>query len=146
VALVDQLDRALLGKVGVGDDHLVDALGEDHRLKLVERTEAAHPVGRQRRGRDEAHDFDRRMGSIGERVGDVVDVLARADEHRAALIAGGAQDGACGALVDIAQRGHVQERERERAVEEVVAGEAFPAHDREYQCHESDLEQRTDDA
>ena len=41
--------------------------------------------------RDEADDLDRRAGARRERVRDGLDVLAGADEHRAALVAGRAQ-------------------------------------------------------
>ena len=92
VALVDELDRLLLREVGVGDDDLLDAvLGEDCG-ELVERPERAQAVVGARRQRDEA-DASRRgvWPSLGERVGDRLDVLARADEQRAAAVARRAQ-------------------------------------------------------
>ena len=49
------------------------------------------PVGGKRDGREEADDLDRRVRSVAERVGDVADVLAAADDHGSALVAGGAQ-------------------------------------------------------
>ena len=48
-------------------------------------------------------------------------------------------------LIARAQRGHVQKRKRERAVEEVVAREVFAADDGEHERHEGHLEERAHD-
>ncbi len=81
------------------------------RSRSVERAERVQPVAGQRRRREEADDLDRRVRRVGERVADVGDVLARPDDHRAAAIAGGAQDHAGQPLVPGAQRRDVQQRE-----------------------------------
>ncbi len=91
VALVDQLDGVVLGEVGVGDDDLVDAALGEHALEVRERAERLDAVGRQRDRREVADDLDRRVRRVRERVRDVADVFAAADEHGAALIAGGPQ-------------------------------------------------------
>ena len=59
VALVDELDRLLLGERGVGDDHLVDLLALDDLAQVAELPERLDPVVRARRQRDEADDVDR---------------------------------------------------------------------------------------
>ena len=41
VAAVDELDGLLLGEVGVGDDHLVDAVLAEHVGELVDRARAS---------------------------------------------------------------------------------------------------------
>src|SRR5208282_6918245 len=99
-----------------------------------ERAERTQAVGRQRVGREEADDIDRRVladprAVLGKRVRDVEEMLATADEHRAALIAGGPQQEGVETLVRGACRADVEDRERERAPEEVVAGEVFAADD-----------------
>ena len=44
VALVDELDRLALGELGVGDDDLVDAVGEHDVAEVVERAQRDQPV------------------------------------------------------------------------------------------------------
>ena len=92
VALVDELDGLHLREVRVGDDHLVDPLRAEDSVEILERPQRAQAVGRQRLRREEADDLDRRVRGVAQRMGDVADVFAGADEHRAAPIAGGAQD------------------------------------------------------
>ncbi len=146
VALIDELDRVVLREVGVGDDDLVDAPVEEHLLEARKRAERAQAVVGQRLGREEADDVDRCVWHVGERVRDVDDVLAAADQHGASLVAGGSQQQSGDALVDRAKRSDVEDRERERAPEQVVAREVFAADDGEDQRHERHLEQRADDA
>ncbi len=93
VALVDELHRVVLREVGVGDDHLVDALGAaQHRVEVRQRAQRTQPVGR-----DSGVGARKPTSSIGacgtpaERVRDVGDVLAAADQHRSPPVAGGAQ-------------------------------------------------------
>ena len=93
----------------------------EHRGEVLDPAERAQAVVGPRRERDEADHLDRRVDLVDERVGDVLDVLAGADEHRAAAVAGGAQEHAGDLLVDPAQRADVGDREHERAVEDVVA-------------------------
>ena len=146
VALIDELDGVVLGEVGVGDDDLVDAPVGEHLLEVRQRAERAQAVVRQRLGREEADDVDRRVRHVGERVRDIDDVLAAADQHGTSLVAGGSQQQPRNALIDRAKRRDVEDRERERAPEQVIAGEVFAADDGEDQRHERDLEQRADDA
>ena len=145
MAVVDQLDRLDLGEVRVGDDHLVDPFRVEHVLQPRERAKRAKAIRGQLRRGEKPDDLDRRVLGVGERVGDVPDVLARADEHRAAAVAGGAQQRPRQPLVEPAQRGHVQKRKSQRPPEDVEAREVFPAHDGEQQRDERDLEQRADD-
>ena len=58
MGLVDELDRLLLGEVGVGDDDLVDPVGLEDEADLVDRAERAQPVVGPRVQRDEADDLD----------------------------------------------------------------------------------------
>ena len=104
--------------------------------------ERAQPVVRPRRQRDVADDSTRR-GRVGERMRDRFDVLARADQHRAAPVAGGAQQQA-GDASWCSQRSadDVDDREEQRAVEDVVAGEVLAAGQREDQRDDRHLEQR----
>ena len=146
VALIDQLDRVHLGEFGIGDDHLVDRVRAQYLLQVAQRPKRSKPVGGKRVGREEPDDLDRRMGVVAERVSDVANVLAGPYEHRAAAVAGGAQQRAGRPLVGRAQHRHVQQGEGQGAVEEVVAGEVFAVDDREQQRHEGDLEEGSDDA
>ena len=68
--------------------------------EVLDPPERAQAVVRPRRERDEADHLDRRVHLVGQRVRDVLDVLARADEHRAAAVAGGAQQHAGDPLVE----------------------------------------------
>ena len=145
VALVDQLDGPILGKVGVGDDHLVDVGALEHRGQLLDRTQRAQPVVGPRVERDVAGELEALAG-VGERVRDRLDVLARADEDGPPVVAGGAQQDAGDPLVEVAQRSHVDGGEEQRPVEDVVAGEALPAEQREQQRHHGHREQRPDDS
>ena len=81
-----------------------------------------------------------------ERVRDGLDVRARADQHRAAPVAGGAQHRARDALEAPAQDRHVEQREEQRAVEDVVRLERLALDLGVDQDHERDLEQRRDHA
>ena len=85
------------------------------------------------------------MLGVAERVRHVDDLLARADEHRAAPVAGGTQDDGREALVEGARGSDVQARERQRAPEDVVAGEVFAVDQREDHGYEGHLEQRPHD-
>ena len=69
----------------------------------------------------------------------------RADEHRAPLVAGRAEDHAREPLVGPAQQRDDRDREDQRAVEDVVRRELLAVHEREGQRDERDLEQRGDD-
>ena len=143
VAALDELDGLLLGEVGVGDQHLVD--GVEVALELLERAEVAKAVEeRHRRARDEAVGLD--DVRVAERVGDRLDVGAGADQHGAAAIAGGAQHHGGGALEQPAQQRHVEQREEERGVEDVVRLEGLALDRGVDQHHERDLEQRRDHA
>ena len=61
VALVDELDGPLLGEVGVGDDHLVDAVRSSTARQVLDRTQRAQAVVGPRVERDEAGDARRRV-------------------------------------------------------------------------------------
>ena len=141
VALVDEEDRLVLGEVRVGDDDLVDAVAVDHGAEVVQRTERHEPVRRPRRERDEADDADRGVRAVPQRVGDRVDVRARADEHRAPLVARRAEDHPGEPLVGRAQQRDDRDREDQRAVEDVVRRELLAVHEREGQRDERHLEQ-----
>ncbi len=78
-------------------------------------------------------------------MGDVADLAAAADDQRAALVAGGVQEHRGDPLVRGSRGGDVEDREGERAPEQVVAGEVFAADDGEDDRDERDLEQRSDD-
>ena len=91
MALVDELDRLALREVRVGDDDLLDPLAVEHLGEVLDPPERAQAVVGPRRERDEADHLDRRVHLVDERVRDVLDVLARADQQRAAAVAGGAQ-------------------------------------------------------
>ena len=104
MALVDELDGALLREVRVGDDHLLHAVRVQHRGQVLDPPERAQAVVRPRVQRDEADHLDLRVHLVGQRVRDVLDVAAGADQHRAAAVAGGPQQRAGDALVGPAQR------------------------------------------
>ena len=147
VAGVDQLDGLLLGEGRVGDDDLVGLVLGDDVADLLQRPERAQAVVGPRRQRDEADDLDRAVPARGlQRVGDGLDLLAGADEDRAALVAGGAEQRARALLVGKARGRHVGDREEERAVEDVVAGELLTVDDGEDERHQRRLKQRGDDA
>ena len=103
VAEVDEIQRPLLREVGVGDDHLVDPLGREHLGELVEPAERAQAVLGPRRERDVADDLDLRPRPAAERVGDLLDVLARADQQRPPPVAGLLQQPAGDPRVELAQ-------------------------------------------
>ena len=121
VAGVHELDGALLGEVRVGDDHFLDAVDVQDLGDVLDPAERAQPVVRPRRERDEADHLDRHVDLVAQRVGDVLDVAAGADEHGAAPVAGGAQHRARDHLVDPARRAEDDHGEEQRAVEDVVA-------------------------
>ena len=104
------------------------------------------PLFGPRRQRDEADDVDRRVRGVAQRVADGLDVLAAADEHRAALVARRAQEPAGRLLVAEAQQRDVDDGEEQRAVEDVERGELVAAGDRVDERDERDLRQRGDDA
>ncbi len=146
VAPVDQLDRLDLREVRVGDDDLVYPLGAEHISEIRERSECTQSVGGNLRQGKEPHDLDRRVRRIREGVGYIADVLARADEHGAPPVAGGAEHHAGQPFVDGPQGGDVEERKAERPVEDVEAREALSAHKRKHDRNERDLEQTRHDA
>ena len=117
----------------------------EHVLQVLQGAQRTQAVSGQWVGREETDDLDRRVRRIPERVGDVADVPAAAHEHRAALVAGRSQQDRRDPLIRRARRGDVEDGERQRAPEEVVAGEVFAADDRVDERHERDLEQRPDD-
>ena len=92
VADVDELNRALLGEVGVGDDHLLDALGIQDLGEPVDLAERAQPVLGARLQREVADEVDAGPGPAGQRVRDRLDVLARPDQHGAAPVTGLGED------------------------------------------------------
>ena len=146
VAPVDELDRLDLREVGIGDDHLVDTLGRENPVEVDQRSQRTQAVLGQRRRREKADDLDGRVLGVHQRVGDIADVLARPHEHCTPAVARGAQQRAGEPLVARPQHGDVEQREGERAVEEVVAGEVFAVDDREQERDECDLEQAADDS
>ena len=146
VALVDELDRLALGELGVGDDDLVDAMGEHDVAQVLQGAQRDQPVVGPRLQRHEADDVDVVPAARGQRVRHVLDVLAGAHQHRAALVARRAQQEPRRALVGEAERRHVGDGEEERPVEDVVAGELLAADDRVERDHDRDLEERGDDA
>ncbi len=73
------------------------------------------------------------------------DLPAATDEHRAALVAGGPHHLVGDAVVGGPGGRHVDDREQQRAPEQVVAGEVLAADDGEDQRHDGYLEQRADD-
>ena len=83
--------------------------------------------------------------SSDERVRDVLDVVAGADQQRAPAVARGAQQHAGDLLVGPADRADVDDREEQRAVEDVVARVLLAVDDGEDQRHHGHLEQRGDD-
>ena len=91
VTAVDELHRLDLGEIGVGDDHLVHALAREHPVEVAQRSQRAQSICRQRPGREEAHDFDRRVLRVAQRMRHVADVGTRSHEHGAPAVAGGAQ-------------------------------------------------------
>ena len=109
------------------------------------RPEREEPVVRARRQRDEADHLDRGVHLVRERVRDVLDVLARAHEHRAAAVAGRAQQHARGALVEVAGDADHHDRERERAVEDVVARVLLAVDDGEHERDQHHLEEARHD-
>ncbi len=145
VARVDEVDRALLREVGVGDDHLLHAVHVEHRGDVLDPAERAQPVVGPRRQRHEADHLDRRVHLVLERVRDVLDVLARADEHGAAAVAGQSQQDAGDLLVAPPQRADEADPERQRAVEDVVARVLLAVDEREDERDDGDLEERGDD-
>ena len=146
MARVDEVDRELLGEVGVGDDHFLDAVDVEHAGHVLDPAQRAQPVVRTRRERDEADHLHRRVHLIGERVRDVLDVTPGADQHRSAAVAGGAQDRARHLLVQPASRAQDRHGEDERAVEDVVARVLLVVDHGEDQRDDRHLEQRGDDA
>ena len=144
VALVDELHRPLLREVGVGDDDLVGAVLLDDLADVVERAQRRQAVVGPRVQRHEADDRVRVAAAI-ERVGDRLDVLAGADEHGAALVAGATQHPAARPLVDEPQRADVGDREQQRAVEDVEALELVVVDDREDGHDDHRLKQRRHD-
>ena len=148
VGAVDELEQLALGEVRVDDDHLVDAVVLDRLADSSSEPSERRPLCRARRARDEADDLDRRAaGAAASALRDGLDVRAGADEHRAAAVAGGAQQQARDPLVDLAEGGDVDEREEERAVEDVVGGVELvrAADDREDHRDDHHLEQRRED-
>ena len=145
VADVDELDRALLREVGVGDDHLLDALGVQHLGEPVDLAERAQPVLGARLQREVADEVDAGPRAAGQRVRNRLDVLARADQHGAAPVAGLREDPPGHPQVQRAQRADVDRGEEQRAVEDVVAREVVAAGEREHQRDHRRLEQRGDD-
>ena len=143
MAAVDQFDRLLLGEVRVGDEDLVDRV--EMALELLERAEVAQPVEqRDRRTRHEPIRLD--LAAVAERVRDGLDVHAGAHEHRTPSVAGGTQDRTAELLEPPAERRHVDQREEERAVEDVVGLELLALEQREQEHDQCGLEQRGDHA
>ncbi len=145
MAGVDQLDRLLLREVGVGDDHLLHAVALQHGGEVGEVAERAQAVVGARRQRDVADEVHLAPVAAAERMRDLVDVLAAADEQRAARVAGLPQQPAGHLGVDPAEARDVDDPEAERGVEDVVAAELLAAEDGVDQRHDRDLEERGDD-
>jgi hypothetical protein len=145
VALVDELDRAVLREVRVGDDHLLHPVHVEHAGEVLHLPQRAQPVVRPRRERDEADHLDRRVHLAAERVRHVLDVTPRPDQHRPAPVARRTQDQPRHPLVHPAQRPDVRDRERQRRVEDVVARVVLAVDQREDQRDDRDLEERRDD-
>ena len=114
-------------------------------LEVLERAEVLEAVAREGRQRDEAHGLDLRVRALGERVDDGVDLRPRAHEHSAAVVAGGAEDRAGHAVEHDAEERHVEDREEEASVEDVVRGEMLALHDRVAEHDQRHLEQGGDD-
>src|SRR5919204_1551267 len=89
VAAVHELDRLALREVRVGDKHLVDRA--EVAVEALERAKVLESVRRQRRERYEADGLDLGMFPAAERRRHFLDVRPRAHEHRAAPVAGGAE-------------------------------------------------------
>ena len=116
--------------------------------QVLDASQRAQPVLRVRLERDVADHLDRRVGGGAQRVGHRVDLGARAHQQRPALVAGGAQQQPGHAVIGPAEERHVEDREDQRPVEDVVAGEALAVavDQREDERDERDLEQAGDDA
>ena len=143
VTALDQLHRLRLGEIRVGDQHLVD--GVEVAFQLLERAEVTQPVEqRHGRARDEAVGLDHVR--VPERVADGLDVRPRTDQHGPAAIARGPQHHTGETLEDPAQQRHIDQREDERGVEDVVGLERLALDLGVYEHHQRDLEQRGDDA
>ena len=140
VAAVDQLHGSLLRELGVGDQHLVDRV--EVALEALERAEVAQALGRPPPSETKPN------GSISElsrqRVRDSVDVGCGAHQHRAAAVAGRAQQHAAHPLEHPAQERHVEQREEQRAVEDVVGRELGALDHRVEQDHHGHLDERRD--
>ena len=143
VAAVHELDRLLLGEVGVRDQHLVDRV--EMALELLERAEVAEAVEEpHRRACHEAVGLD--LAAVLERVGDGLDVRAGPDEHGPAPVAGRAENRAARGLEDPSERGHVDQREEEGCVEDVVRLEFLALEQRVEQHDQGRLEEGRDHA
>ena len=97
-----------------------------------------------RRARDEPVGLD--LARVAQGVRDGLDVRARPDQHRPPAVARGPQDHARHALEQPAERGHVQQREEQRPVEDVVRLERLALDLRVDEDDQRDLEQRGDHA
>ena len=144
VAAVHQVDRLLLREIRVRDQDLVDLV--EAVLERVERPEVAEAVLRTRGERDEPDGVERRVGAATEGVGDGVDLVALADDHRAPPVAGGPQRPAADTVEHPAERRHVDEREEEAAIEDVVRGEVLTLDQGVREHDEGDLHERGHDA
>ena len=94
VAAVDQLDGPLLREVRVGDQDLVDAASK-WRSSCSSGPMSFSPFSGARLERDEPDGFDARCPSSASATASMCS--PRADQHRAALVAGGAQQRAADA-------------------------------------------------
>ena len=103
--LLDELDELLVAHVAAVHDQLVDAAAFEHAAEVVERAESRDRDAVLRR-RDRA---DERVvdpaARVAERAQQVLDVLAPADEHRAAPNSEHVHEVAREALVARAQDG-----------------------------------------
>ena len=115
--------------------------GAEHVIQVAERAERAQAVLRLGAERDVADDVDGCPRAAAEGVGDRLDVRARADEHRPAAIADLLEQPAGHLRVDLAQARDVDDPERERAVEDEVAGEVVAVGQREQRPEQCRLEE-----
>ncbi len=97
------------------------AYSREHARQILDLPERAQAVVGPRLQRDEAHHLDRQADLVRQGVRDALDVVARPDQHRAAAVAGLAQQEPGGAVVEVPEGADVEDPEAQRAVEDVVA-------------------------
>ena len=146
VAEVDELDGLFLRKVGVGDDHLLNALLGEHIPEVLESPQGAQTVLGPRREGEVTHDIKLRSGFSGERLGHSVDVLSGPDQQRPPCVAGPLQQPAGHVGMQVPEASDVDGSEEQRSIEGVVARVVLAVRQREHERDHRGLEQGGDDA